>query len=190
MSDINDLIAEHKGTDNLAGIDFVVFEEAKAFVKAIKTKDISKGNEVLKALRLLLDKVINKIDIDFYEGEIEFNYSAFCLTGNFHYITRQACERRIVELGGVMKSAVTANVNYLVVGALINPDWAHQSYGRKIEKAIEVIKKQGTSHYKPLRIVSETSIIKYFGSIAEEDVPQAKASGLTATFSADGVSVT
>jgi hypothetical protein len=36
---------------------------------------------------------------------------------------------------------VTSNLEYLVVGSLVEPTWAHTSYGRKIEKAIEYIDK-------------------------------------------------
>lgn len=36
---------------------------------------------------------------------------------------------------------ITSKLEYLVVGSLIEPSWAHTSYGRKIEKAIDYIAK-------------------------------------------------
>ncbi len=61
----------------------------------------------------------------------------FCFTGNFLYGTRKACERAIIERGGVVTSGTRKDLDYLVVGTLASRDWAHTSHGRKIEKAME-----------------------------------------------------
>ncbi len=48
----------------------------------------------------------------------------------------RACERAILKLGGIAVDNINKNLNYLVIGALIEPSWIHSTYGRKIEKAV------------------------------------------------------
>jgi hypothetical protein len=64
---------------------------------------------------------------------------AGCL--RFLFGTRAKCEREVLNRGSVAADRVTSNLEYLVVGSLVEPTWAHTSYGRKIEKAIEYIDK-------------------------------------------------
>jgi NAD-dependent DNA ligase len=60
---------------------------------------------------------------------------SFCFTGRFYFGTRAACERAILKLGGIAVDNVSSKLNYLVIGGLIEPSWAHTTYGRKIESA-------------------------------------------------------
>lgn len=83
---------------------------------------------------------------------ILFEQSTFCLTGKFVYGTRAKCAQATEALGGQCASDVTQKVDYLVIGALASRDWAHTSYGRKIEKAVNLREK---GH--PIRIISEES---------------------------------
>ena len=62
---------------------------------------------------------------------------SFCFTGNFLYGTRAACERAIEKRLGIVRPAVTLQLDYLVIGAMVSEEWAHSSFGRKIEKAVE-----------------------------------------------------
>jgi NAD-dependent DNA ligase len=73
-----------------------------------------------------------------------------CHTGEFLYGTRARCEQLTNLAGGFAVSAITKKVAYLVVGTNVSPDWAHTSYGRKIEQAIAL---QSEGH--GIRIVSE-----------------------------------
>lgn len=73
-----------------------------------------------------------------------------CHTGEFLYGTRTKCEQLTTLAGGFPVSTVTKKVAYLVVGTNVSPDWAHTSYGRKIEQAIEL---QSNGH--GIYIVSE-----------------------------------
>jgi hypothetical protein len=70
--------------------------------------------------------------------EITFSDAVFCLTGQSHKYARAEFEQLIAGLGGRAASAVSAKVNYLVVGADGNPCWAYACYGRKVEKAVEL----------------------------------------------------
>lgn len=75
------------------------------------------------------------------DPSIYFDGRSFCFTGRFLFGTRAKCEREVLNRGSVAADRVTSNLEYLVVGSLVEPTWAHTSYGRKIEKAIEYIDK-------------------------------------------------
>ena len=53
-------------------------------------------------------------------------------------------------MGGTNAKGVTKTLNYLVLGTYVTDSWIHESYGRKIEKAMEY-----RSGGMPLLIVSE-----------------------------------
>jgi NAD-dependent DNA ligase len=70
------------------------------------------------------------------EPGIYFHDMTYCLTGRFLWGTRAACERAILNMGGTVVDTLTKRVDYLVIGAMIEPQWAHTTYGRKIETAM------------------------------------------------------
>lgn len=70
------------------------------------------------------------------DPSIFFNGMSYCFTGEFLYGTRAACERILMKLGGTPQDNVTKKLNYLVIGSRCNPDWINESYGRKIEAAM------------------------------------------------------
>lgn len=70
------------------------------------------------------------------DPSIFFNGMSYCFTGEFLYGTRAACERVILKLGAMPQDNVTKKLNYLVIGSRCNPDWINESYGRKIEAAM------------------------------------------------------
>lgn len=84
------------------------------------------------------------------QPDILFEGSVFCLTGRFVFGSKMECEEFIVDLGGVVIPAPTTDTDYLVIAEVGSPDWAHSTFGRSIEKAIEL---QGHGH--PISIVSE-----------------------------------
>jgi NAD-dependent DNA ligase len=69
---------------------------------------------------------------------------SFCFTGTFAFGNREACVEQLEALGGTFKKGMSRKVNYLVIGSLSNPHWAHATYGRKIEKAM-TLKATGSS---------------------------------------------
>ncbi|MBW1723595.1 MAG: BRCT domain-containing protein [Deltaproteobacteria bacterium] len=81
---------------------------------------------------------------------------SFCFTGNFLYGTRKACERAVTERGGDPRPRVTLDLNYLVIGAMTTHEWAHTSYGRKIEKAVAYREKG-----RPIQIVNEEQWVQF-----------------------------
>ncbi len=81
---------------------------------------------------------------------INFTDSTFLFTGTCAFGTRKQCQNAIEQLGGVNAKSVTKSLNYLVLGTYVTDSWAHESFGRKIEKAI-AYRDNGT----PLIIVTE-----------------------------------
>ena len=89
--------------------------------------------------------------------------SRFCLTGTFAFGSRRDCEKEIIKLGGAVGS-LTKQTNYLVIGIYATDSWAHTSFGRKIEKAINM-KEKG----QEISIIGENHWLNFL------DLPQFKA---------------
>lgn len=62
----------------------------------------------------------------------------FCFTGKFIYGSRAKCIAATAFLNGVIAENVSGTLDYLIVGGVASRDWAHSSYGRKIEKAVKL----------------------------------------------------
>jgi NAD-dependent DNA ligase len=86
---------------------------------------------------------------------VEVRDAGFCLTGEFAFGTRNACANLTERAGGIAVDNVSKKARYLVIGSRASPDWAHTSYGRKIERAVEM-QTQGHAIY----IISEQRWLK------------------------------
>ncbi len=82
--------------------------------------------------------------------EVAFRGKTFCLTGKFVFGSSLDCEESIVGLGGSLVPMPTRETDYLVIGELCSPDWIHTTFGRSIERAVE-LQSQGAA----LEIISE-----------------------------------
>lgn len=69
--------------------------------------------------------------------KIVFDSSSFVFTGVFTTGARKVLEELVKELGGLVHDTIKKDTDYLVIGDIGSKDWAHSSYGRKIEKAVE-----------------------------------------------------
>ena len=86
---------------------------------------------------------------------IDFRDSMVCFTGEFLYGTRAACERLVLKLGAMCSDNVSKKVDILVVGTRVAPDWAHTSFGRKIQRAVDL---QENGH--AIEIISEKRMME------------------------------
>ena len=84
------------------------------------------------------------------EPEIAFADKSFCLTGKFVFGSMIDCEDTIVEVGGSVIDMPTQDTDYLVIGEFCSPDWVHTTFGRSIERAVELQNQDGK-----IKIVSE-----------------------------------
>jgi hypothetical protein len=67
---------------------------------------------------------------------IRWSEAVFVFTGKFAFGPRRDCERQVHNLGGLCEPGITRRTNYVVIGTFGSRDWAHTSFGRKIEKAV------------------------------------------------------
>jgi NAD-dependent DNA ligase len=82
--------------------------------------------------------------------DVLFPERTFLFTGTCCFGTRKQCQQATEALGGLAVSGVTLNLDYLVLGTYVTDSWAHETYGRKIEKAM-AYRENGA----PLKIISE-----------------------------------
>ncbi|HAD47184.1 MAG TPA: NAD-dependent DNA ligase [Alcanivorax sp.] len=82
--------------------------------------------------------------------ELTFPGQQFLFTGTCAFGTRKQCQQAIESLGGLNAKSVTKTLNYLVLGTYVTDSWAHENFGRKIEKAMQY-RDSGV----PLAIISE-----------------------------------
>jgi hypothetical protein len=64
--------------------------------------------------------------------------AAMCFTGVFNTGTRKEVEAIAVRLGATPRKDPSKSIHYVVIGSQVSPDWKHTSFGRKIQKAIEL----------------------------------------------------
>jgi NAD-dependent DNA ligase len=133
--------------------------ESKRLIRAIQMRDIAIGNSALKSLKKILDASVNIIDFDeiWHDGEIEYPNRSFCFTGKFLYGDREHCQQAVIDRGGIVFKNPKAGLDYLIVGGEKKSDWAHENYGRKIERVLELRNDSGTEH--PL-IIFETDWVE------------------------------
>ncbi len=98
------------------------------------------------------------LPVDRPAPDLEFAGRTFCLTGKFVFGSNLECEETITELGGEVVSMPGKGTDYLVIGELCSPDWVHTTFGRSIERGVE-LKDQG----HPLAIVTEEHWVDNLG---------------------------
>ena len=76
--------------------------------------------------------------------EITIQGKTFCFTGVSKKASRNEIANIVENAGGIYNDRVTADTDYLIVGAGGNPCWAYSCYGRKVEKAMDIRKKGGS----------------------------------------------
>ena len=70
---------------------------------------------------------------------VTFEGNQFVITGRFAFGTRRKVFAAIESKGGhASDSFPTSTTNFLVVGTFASRDWAQSSFGRKIERAVEL----------------------------------------------------
>ena len=67
----------------------------------------------------------------------------FIFTGTGVFGTRKMMQDATIRAGGTVERSITMRTNFVVLGTYVTPAWVHQSFGRKIEKAMEVPRPEG-----------------------------------------------
>lgn len=98
------------------------------------------------------------LPVDTPAPSVAFADHSFLFTGTCVYGARRLCMEAVESMGGINANSVTKSLDYLVLGTYVTDSWAHETFGRKIEKAMEY-RAQGL----PLSIITEAHWISHFG---------------------------
>jgi hypothetical protein len=131
-------------------------QETKIYVlKPYKTSAKRKSSSQIPTSKEMLDDPA---------PEVVFEGRSFCFTGIFVFSDgdRDQCETAVRARGGMCCKHPTRDLSYLVVGSFAEPAWAHQSYGRKIETALEL-----KFHGSNCKVISEERWTKCLQSTPE-----------------------
>jgi NAD-dependent DNA ligase len=152
---LNWLAQSRQSTDSPVIIN--LFEKVSAMLED-GVLDPEESSELLAILRKVTGEPseigelakTTSLPIDAPLPAIDFANSNFLFTGTCAYGTRKQCQQAIETLGGLNAKGVSKSLNYLVLGTYVTDSWIHESYGRKIEKAMDY-----RSNGVPLLIVTE-----------------------------------
>ena len=130
--------------------------ETKIYVlKHYKTSAKRKSSSQIPTLSEFLDKPA---------PDVVFEGRSFCFTGIFVYGEgdREQCKAAVRARGGYCHEHPNQDLNYLVVGTFAEPAWAHKTFGRKIEHALE-LKQVGAC----CKIISEEHWTTFLQKVSE-----------------------
>lgn len=97
----------------------------------------------------------------------------YVFTGRFAYGTRADCEREVRQRGGSCEERVTRRTSFMVIGTFGSRDWAHSSFGRKIQRAVK-LRAAGST----IRIVGEDHWANALSPLTSSS-PAARPTGLS-----------
>jgi NAD-dependent DNA ligase len=123
----------------------IVTEEERAGLQTLLEKAAGARPEVKVALTQA-----TRLPVEEPPPNVVFQGRSFCFTGDFIFGSREKCLQSVFERGGLCHDKVVTTTDFLVIGTLASPKWAHEVYGRKIEAAVS-LKDSGHS----LAIISE-----------------------------------
>ena len=115
-------------------LDNIITEEERQHLT--KEMQVLTGNNFFDTGAALPEHIASVFDDDphvIVEGNL------FVFTGNFLWGTRKECIREVEKRGGIAKDHLTNDTNYLVIGTMASPDWIVANFGRKIQKAAEMV---------------------------------------------------
>ena len=72
--------------------------------------------------------------------EIILKDRTFCFTGKSKYASREELAQLVEDCHGSFRNNISSRTNYLIVGLDGSEHWTYSTYGRKIEKAIDLNK--------------------------------------------------
>lgn len=154
----------HEAAEPVRFIDAQLANSEDMFVKLIKARLLQilhKGiieDEDRAALVKIAETYTNPIS----DSPIEsISGLAFVLTGDFKIDGGKETIKQMIEAeGGVVKSATSSKVSYVVVGGLGSDAWAFGNYGQKVKKALD-LKCSGKVN---IEVVTEKALLGYFSN--------------------------
>ena len=102
-------------------------------------------------------KLIETIKMDTLAKEILVTQKVFCITGNSLYNSRKEIAKMIEDKGGIVQDSVSSKIHYLVICDEKNSCWAFSSYGRKVEKVLQLNSSKSSNIY----VIYEVDLYKH-----------------------------
>jgi NAD-dependent DNA ligase len=84
------------------------------------------------------------------EPEVTFEGQTFVFGGDMAYGPLHACEREVMERGGVAERTVNRRTDYVVIGQLAANDWCQSAFGGLIDQVVEY-----RSRGVPIAVITE-----------------------------------
>ncbi|WP_111638432.1 BRCT domain-containing protein [Marinomonas shanghaiensis] len=97
-----------------------------------------------------MDHIVGSIESMNHEGAVIY------FTGVFNTGTRKEVEVIAIKLGATPRKDPSKSIYYVVIGSQVSSDLKHTSFGRKIQKAIEL---RDGEH--PLIILTEQEWVRF-----------------------------
>lgn len=139
----DDFLDQDEAADLLATINKVVTKPDR-----VETVDTSTGEVISETAATALPVT--------EPSEFSITGHCFVFTGKFASGTRSECQAEVKSRGGLCQDRPTKKTRFLIVGSIGSRDWAHSSWGRKIEKAVEL-----RAAGEDIDILCEESWLKY-----------------------------
>jgi len=113
--------------------DGVVTEQERADLQKLLEKAAGARPDVRLAQTLA-----TRLPVDEPPPDVVFRGRRFCFTGDFIFGSRDKCQQSVLERGGLCHDKVITTTDFLVIGTIASPRWAHEVYGRKIEAGVSL----------------------------------------------------
>ncbi len=120
--------------------DGKVTEDERLVLKAYFSQFVNLANSDIQQKIKEDTKEVNISGLCTSEPVVNFDGKTFCITGVLKNETKESLKQKITNLGGITTDSVTKKTDYLVVADNGNPAWAFSCYGRKVEKAVNMLK--------------------------------------------------
>lgn len=154
----------HEAAEPVRFIDAQLANSEDMFVKLIKARllQILHKGIIEDEDRVALVKIAETYTNPISDSPIEsISGLAFVLTGDFKIDGGKETIKQMIEAeGGVVKSATSSKVSYVVVGGLGSDAWAFGNYGQKVKKALD-LKCSGKVN---IEVVTEKALLGYFSN--------------------------
>lgn len=108
--------------------NFNVYENLKRFYNGVYHKPLDRTKQSAANMKSCM---INA-------NYSDLNEKSVVLTGDFEIAEIEDIENKLTSLGAQIKRDVNGKTDYLIIGSLGHSQWYYGSYGRKIEKALEL----------------------------------------------------
>ena len=115
---------------NMLEDGFLDKEESLELLKILRTitGKNSEIGELAKTMSLPINRPLPRVAVK----DMSFLFTGLCVFGE-----KKQCQEAIDSRGGINAKSVTKSLDYLVLGTYVTDSWAHENFGRKVEKAMK-----------------------------------------------------